>query len=152
MDTSDLVQVSMIRGLERISMVREKRKGSFFVYLRHILINQVRDEIRRIARRPRSEIQSDEMATGNPDPLDELIGQEVFEQFQSAVSRLPPHQQEALALRIGWGYSYQEIADAIGCPSSNAARMMVSRALAFVAGRLRRSYGESDGFPGVERD
>ena len=36
-------------------------------------------------------------------------------------------------LRIELGFTHQEVADAIGAPSANAARMLVSRALVRLA-------------------
>jgi RNA polymerase sigma-70 factor (ECF subfamily) len=37
--------------------------------------------------------------------------------------------REAVILRLEFGFSHREIADAIGSPSANAARMLVSRAV-----------------------
>jgi RNA polymerase sigma-70 factor (ECF subfamily) len=136
MDTDDLVVVTLARGLEKVDKIDAKRKGGFFAYLRQILVNQVRDEIRRHSKRPKISPITKEIASVSPSPLEQMIERETFDAYQSAVSRLPARQQEALTLRIDRGCSYQEVADAIGCPSANAARMVVSRALELVATSL----------------
>ena len=41
--------------------------------------------------------------------------------------------REAVILRVEFGYSHEEIAEAIGSPSANAARMTVARALVRLA-------------------
>jgi DNA-directed RNA polymerase specialized sigma24 family protein len=53
--------------------------------------------------------------------------------YESALSALEPRQQQAVLLRVEFGYGYAEIADAIGCNTANAARMVVSRALVSLA-------------------
>lgn len=138
MDTDDLVQVTVVRALDRVGAIESKRKGSFFAYLRRILTNQVREEIRRSSKMPQVSGLSEFIQSGAPSPLDETLQRESLEAYQAALSRLPVRQREALVLRIENGFSYQNVADAIGCPSANAARMVVSRSLASVAKHLRR--------------
>lgn len=133
MDTDDLVVVTLARGLEKVDKIDAKRKGGFFAYLRQILVNQIRDEIRRHTKRPKMSPFPEEIASASPSPLEEMIERETLDAYQSAVSRLPARQREALTLRIDRGCSYREVAHAIGCPSANAARMVVSRALEQVA-------------------
>lgn len=137
MDTSDLVQVTAIRALEKLPSLHPKKKGDFFAYLRRILINQVRDEIRRVARKPKVSGLSEAIPSGAASPLEEMLGVETLEAYRSALSALSARQQEAFTLRIEQGLSYQEVADVIGLPSANAARMAVSRALELVAKSLR---------------
>ncbi len=60
-------------------------------------------------------------------------GDDTLEAYERALEKLPEIQKQAVLLRIEFGYSHQEIADAIGSPSANAARMMVSRALVQLA-------------------
>jgi len=51
-DTDDLVQVTLMRALNNIDEFDARHTGSFLAYLRQILLNQVRDELRRQQRRP----------------------------------------------------------------------------------------------------
>lgn len=138
LDTDDLVQVSMVRGLAKVDALEDVKEGQFFAYLRMILINQIRDQIRRFARRPQSEALSDTIASKQPDPLAGLLQREALAGFQRALGKLPKKSRDAVMLRIGDGRSYQEVAEAVGCPSANAARMLVNRALAQVAAHMER--------------
>ena len=61
------------------------------------------------------------------------MGRETVEAYEEALSRLPEETQEAVILRIEFGYSYDQIAEALGKPSANAARMTVARALVHLA-------------------
>jgi RNA polymerase sigma-70 factor (ECF subfamily) len=138
MDTDDLVVVTLARGVEKVHKMEPMRKGGFFAYLRQIVVNQVRDEIRRHSRRPKSSPLHETIASPSCSPLEEMIKRETLEAYRSAVSKLPPRDQEALALRIDRGCTYQEVADAIRCPSANAARMVVSRSIESLANSLGR--------------
>ena len=60
-----------------------------------------------------------------------------MERYDSALERLTPDQQEAFVLRNEMGLSYPEIADAIGVPSPDAARMLVVRAIVHLEEELR---------------
>src|SRR5262245_9691190 len=53
--TDDLVQESLIRALSHLEGFEPRRPGAFLAYLRQILLNQVRDEIRKTDRRPEME-------------------------------------------------------------------------------------------------
>jgi len=132
-DTDDLVQVTLLRALDRVEAFEPKRAGSFLAYLRRILQNQIRDEFRRAVRRPRAEHLDRDPLGESPSPLDAAIGKEKLEAYEAALARLPEEQQEAVILRIEMGFTHREVAEAIGSPSMNAARMLVSRALVRLA-------------------
>lgn len=144
MDTDDLVQVTVVRALDRLDQFHAGARGRFFAYLRAILANKVRDEIRRLARRPRGEALSESTPSPHPAPLEELIEAEALDAYRTARDGLPAKQRRALALRIECGFTYEEVARAVGCPSANAARMLVSRALTRM-GQLLRASGHAAG-------
>ena len=132
-DTDDLVQVTLIRALDKVQGFEHRGEGSFLAYLRRTLQNQIRDQLRRAGRRPVSEEITESMSVMEPSPLEELIGRQTLEAYDAALERLPAAQQEAVMLRVEMGFTYPEIAQAIGAPSPNAARMTVARALARLA-------------------
>jgi len=132
-DTDDLVQVTLLRALDRVEGFEPRKAGSFLAYLRRILQNQIRDEIRRAARRPRAEHLEKDPLGESPSPLEAAIGRERIDAYEAALARLPEEQQEAVILRIEMGFTHREVAEAIGSPSMNAARMFVSRALVRLA-------------------
>ncbi len=135
-DTDDLVQVALLRALGRIEAFEYEREGAFLAYLRRIVLNAIRDELRRAARRPGHEPVPEELASSDPSLLDQAIGREAMDRYETALASLPEEKQEAVMLRIEFGMSYPEIASAVGCPSANAARMMVVRAIAQLAEAL----------------
>lgn len=130
-DTDDLVQVTLMRALDRVAEFEPQREGAFFAYLRQILMNSVRDEIRRVSRRPAQEEWSDETSIAAAIPG--AVSAEEMITYEAALSKLPEIQKEAVILRVEFGFSYAEIASATGSPSANAARMMVTRALVQLA-------------------
>jgi RNA polymerase sigma factor (sigma-70 family) len=132
-DTDDLVQVSVLRALDQVGRFEPRREGAFLAYLRRILLNSVRDEIRRARRRPGAEELSEDLVDAAPGVIEEVIGREIVESYEAALAVLSEAQQEAVILRVEFGYSYPEIAEATGSPSANAARMTVARALARLA-------------------
>jgi RNA polymerase sigma-70 factor (ECF subfamily) len=129
LDTSDLVQMTLIRSLNKMDGFDSRHEGAFLGYLRRILLNLIRDEIRRVGRRPAHEELGEEIADSSPSPLEEAIGSDVLEQYEAALGRLGPEQQEALLMSIEFGCSPEEIALATGRPSADAARMYVARAM-----------------------
>ncbi len=128
-DTDDLVQLTLMRALERVDQFEPRETGSFLAYLRKILINKVRDEIRYRDRRP----EATTLPAGLPAPeasaLETVIARDQLDAYEQALTQLTGEQQEAVILRVECGCSYREVAEAIGSPSDNAARMCVVRAL-----------------------
>jgi len=128
-DTDDLVQVALIRALNRVEGFVPQREGAFLAYLRTTVLNSVRDELRRMARRPGRDSLDERMPTSGPSLVERAIGREMLEAYEAALSVLPEEHQEAVIMRVEFGYTYPEIAEALGSPTANAARMTVSRAL-----------------------
>lgn len=142
-DTDDLVQVTLVRALDHVEEFEPRHEGAFLAYMRRILLNQIRDEIRRVGRRPvRSELESDPPAADRS-PLEAAIGRETVERYEAVLSQLKEEQREAIILRLELGFTYQQIAEALGSDSPNAVRMMVARALV----RLGEQLGEQSGDP-----
>jgi RNA polymerase sigma-70 factor (ECF subfamily) len=132
-DTDDLVQVALLRALDRVGEFEPRHEGAFLAYLRRIVLNSVRDELRRAGRRPGREPLSPGLEAEGPSLLEQAIGAEMVEAYEAALATLPQEQQEAVIMRIEFGYTYPEIATAQGKPTANAARMAVSRALVRLA-------------------
>jgi RNA polymerase sigma factor (sigma-70 family) len=132
-DTDDLVQVTLVRTLNHLEGFEPRHEGAFLAYLRRALLNQIRDEIRKMKRRPERGALEDDFPDSSPSPLEQAIGSEAAERYESALARLPKDYQEAVLLRIEFGYTYDQMAEALGRPTSNAARLLVSRALVRLA-------------------
>ena len=70
-------------------------------------------------------------------PLEEAIGHEAVERYERALERLKPDEREAIIARVELGYSYEELADALGKPTADAARKAARRALVRLAEELQ---------------
>ena len=137
LDTDDLVQNTLLRTLKHIESFAPEREGAFLAFLRQALLNQIRDELRRVGRRPGAQPLETPVPGGGPSPLEEAIGSETLRAYDRALLALPSQSQEAVILRIEMGFSYKEIAAALGFPSANAARMAIARALVHLARAMR---------------
>jgi RNA polymerase sigma factor (sigma-70 family) len=129
-DTEDVVQETLLQTLKNISAFEPRHEGALQAYLRQALMNRVRDEVRRVARRGfTEEIVDDRHVDERPSPLDEAIGREALDRYEAALARLRPAERELVIARVELGQSYQQIAAAHAKASADAARMAVSRAL-----------------------
>ncbi len=142
-DTGDLVQVALVRALEHLDHFEPRREGAFLAYLRQIVVNQVRDEARRAAARPRQVELPEDLPHGGRTPLEEVIGNEALENYESALGRLADQHREAVILRLELGFTYEQIAEALESPSANAARMVVVRGMERLAALMKERMGRS---------
>ena len=136
-ETGDLVQETLIKSLSKLDTFEPRRPGAFLAYLRQILVNKLRDEIRRVKRRPDKKELPENLRARSPSPLEHVIDEETFERYERALGMLPELTREAIIMRIDLGLTYQEVADAIDAPSPNAARMRISRGLVEIWGHMK---------------
>jgi RNA polymerase sigma-70 factor (ECF subfamily) len=128
-DTVDLVQETVLETFKRLDAFEPRGEGALQAYLRQALVNRIRSQFRRAAVRPglamlHSGIQSDITS-----PLEAAIGQQTLERYEAALARLPEETRSAVIARVELQLSYAEIAELLDKSSSDAARMVVSRAL-----------------------
>jgi RNA polymerase sigma-70 factor (ECF subfamily) len=135
-DTDDLVQDVLLRAFRRIDSFENRGEGAFLAYLRQILLNAIKDEARRVGRGPRVLPLDDNLPDVAPSAVERAIGADRLRRFEEALATLPEEQQQAVILRVEFGYSHAQVAEALGKPSMDAARVMVSRALAELARRI----------------
>jgi len=133
MDTDDLVQETVIRAVNRIDKFESRHEGALQAYLRQAIVNRIRDEVRRSRRSPVTTALDDNESDPTASPLESAIGAEALERYEAALARLRPEEREAIVARVEMDGSYQEVAQALGKPSADAARMAVSRALLHLA-------------------
>jgi RNA polymerase sigma factor (sigma-70 family) len=138
-ETDDLVQVTLMRALGRLDSFEHRGEGAFLAYLREILVNASRDEMRRAVRKKNTR-SLDEGPVEEPAAVERAVGPETLARYELGLSRLSPEQREAVILRLEMGYSHAEIAEALGKPSADAARMMVARSIATLAECMRDSF------------
>lgn len=132
-DTDDLVQETLVQTLKRLDEFELRHEGALQAYLRQALMNRVRDEIRRVSRRPIPGELPEEYEDVSVSPLDAAIGSEAADRYEAALLRLRPEERELIVARVEMGNSYQQIAASQGKSSADAARMAVARALVRLA-------------------
>ncbi len=130
-DTDDMVQLSLIKALDKLETFNPIREGAFLAYLRKTLLNNIRNEIRRVGRQGDKVDLPDhvELVDEQSSVIEKAVGVEIIEKYEKALAQLNEQSREAVMLRVEFGFSYLEVAAAIECNSANAARMIVSRAL-----------------------
>jgi RNA polymerase sigma-70 factor (ECF subfamily) len=132
-ETQDLVQETLARVFQRIETFEPHHPGAFRDYVWTTLLNCIRDIARKYQRRGPSDPLDSELPGCSPTPLEETIGHEVIERYETALDRLRPEDREAIVARIEIGLPYADVAAALGKPSAAAAHMAVSRALVRLA-------------------
>ena len=137
-DTDDLVQDTLIRSVANLNHFEARGEGALQAYLRGAVMNRIRDEIRRKQRTPAQAPLESSMQSDGRSPLEAAIGAQTLAKYDRALERLEPETREAVIARIEMGCSYAEVAELMGKPSADAARMMVSRALVRLAEEMRR--------------
>jgi RNA polymerase sigma-70 factor (ECF subfamily) len=136
-ETDDLVQVTLVRVLGHLDGFEPRGEGALFAYLRAILMNAVRDEVRRTVRREPREPLSDEHVDPAPPELERQVGRQALESYEAALARLGEEQRQAVILKVEMGFSNAELAEALGRPSADAARVFTARAIAQLAEAMR---------------
>jgi RNA polymerase sigma-70 factor, ECF subfamily len=138
LETDDLVQETVTRSLGSIQRFEPEKTGAFFSYLRTAVRNRILDEIRRVARRPIATETIGRLRDPSPSPIEGVLGKESFQRFESALARLSGHDRELVVSRVELRLSYQEIADVVGKPSADAARMAVKRSILRLAKEMAK--------------
>ena len=129
-DTEDMVQIALMRALRGLDTFEASGSGAFLAYLRQILLNEVRHEIRNQRRRGGAHlaVESLDLVDEGCSTVELLVKEERMRQYERALATLSRRQQELVVLRMEFSLSWQEIALEIGV-SPDSARMTVTRAL-----------------------
>ncbi len=137
-DTDDIVQDTLLHTVQRLDGFEPRHSGAFQAYLRQALNNRIRDEIRKVGRRPAGEELRDEHVDQGASPLELAIGEDAMRRYERALERLDGDEQSLIVARIELGLSFVEVAQATDRPTADAARMAVGRALVRLATEMDR--------------
>ena len=138
-DTDDLVQDTLLQTFKRIEDFEPRRVGALQAYLRQAVLNRIRNELRRKGREPHiTDVDGVEVESVES-PLEQAIGREAVERYEAALHRLTAEEREAIIARVEMGYSYEELAEALGKPTPDAARKAARRALVRLAEEMKRA-------------
>ena len=138
-DTDDLVQETLAQTFKRIGHFEPRHVGALQAYLRQAVLNRIRNELRRKGRQPPVTDLDGIDAESPESPLEEAIGREAVERYERALQKLTAEEREAIIARVEMGQSYEELAEALGKPTSEAARKTARRALVRLAEEMKRA-------------
>ena len=138
-DTTDLIHDTIIVTIRHLEKFEARGDGALQAYLRQAIINRIRNELRKLASRGAAATLDSGVPDDGTSPLDAAIAQQALERYDAALGRLKPDEREAVVSRLEFGLSYAELAEALGKPTANAARMTVVRALERLADEMQRS-------------
>lgn len=137
-ETHDVVQDAALGMWHRLDQLDFRKPGDLEAYARQAVINRLRDQARRGLARPLIMPIDPGVIDDVPSALDRVLDAEAMARYQTAFSALDVKDREALIARAEMGYSFEQIAQLVGKPSANAARMAVTRAI----GVLRRAVDD----------
>lgn len=152
-ETSDLLQHTFMTAVRKFGEFDMRDEASLIHWLSTLAHNQIRDlaKFHNADRRdPNREIPVDRPLEGDdcagglslPDkgssPLDSIAQQEAELRLEQALDGLAENHREAILLRDYEGFSWGEVAERIGSPSPDAARMLHGVAKAKLAAALRK--------------
>jgi RNA polymerase sigma-70 factor (ECF subfamily) len=143
-ETQDLVQSALMRALPRLKGFEVRHPGALQAYLRQAVANHIRDEIRKAAAHPATEL-GESREDPSPSALEQAIGREAFERYEAALATLRPIDREAIVARVELQQSYEEVAIALQKPNANAARVAVARAVKHLVEAMAREKAKSKG-------
>ena len=128
-DTADLVQITWLKVLDKLDTIVLTAPGDFFSYLRTVLLNALREALRRHGRAPvDAHVDAETVAVPAQNvALDDWLA------YEQALASLPPEQRVLVLMRFEFGMSFAEIAAEFG-ETADAMRMRVNRAIARIAG------------------
>ena len=150
MDTDDLVQETLLNTLAHLHHFEPRRRGALQSYMRRAILNKIRDQMRKMDRRPDNGGTAGAIADPGASPIEEAIGRESLERYEMALSRLSEVDRQAIIARFEMGFSLREVALELDKPSEDAARMAVKRAVERLAQQMvkgARGDGEWGGLP-----
>src|ERR1051326_2383876 len=84
-ETQDLVQETLIQAFKKVEAIEIRGEGALQAYLRQVLLNRIRTELRRVKRRTPAVELSEEVQVDAPSPLERAIGAEATDTYERAL-------------------------------------------------------------------
>ena len=129
LDTGDLVQETVLHVLRRLDHFEPRHVGAMQAYLHQSVINRIRDEVRKVTRRPAPAELPIDLTADDTSPLETTVRREAYRRYRTALDGLSSREKALIVARIEAQWSVPEIARHFGSKSVDAARMAVGRAL-----------------------
>jgi RNA polymerase sigma factor (sigma-70 family) len=128
-DTADIVQDAVLQTFRRLDVIEVRGPRALRAYLRQAVDNRIKDELRRVGRRPVADPLDSAHPDVAPSPLDAASSAEAAERYKQALNRLRPEERALIVGRFELGYSYEQLALTAGRPTAAAARVALHRAV-----------------------
>jgi RNA polymerase sigma-70 factor (ECF subfamily) len=138
-DTSDLVQDAMLQTFRRLPAFDNRGRGALQAYLREAVANRIRDELRRVDRRPTLEALDETLRDHGASPYHQAAESERQRRYKEALATLTPSEQTLVVGRIEMGYTFDQLALVSGRATPEAARVALRRAILKLADIMARS-------------
>ena len=135
LDTGDLVQDAIISTLKHLDRIEVRTDNAFEIYVKRAIRNRIIDIYRR-PKKIRQEL-DDALPARQPSALDEIIGQEAQERYDTALEALSETDCQLIVMHTELGMRAGEIAEELG-KSPDAARVALKRALKRLAEEMQR--------------
>ena len=129
LDTDDVVQDALMNTFRRLEHFQPRHDGALLAYLREVVANRIRNEIRRCAPAVDRSIELDDLSSDAPSPLEHAVSRQALRRYEHALAQLGENERAAIIGRFEMGYSYDALARAMDRPSPDAARKVTERAL-----------------------
>ena len=123
-EVEDVVQESFIKAYRALAKFRGD--SAFYTWLYRIAVNTAKNHLVAASKRPISlsqfekndddDFEEDRFISDSATPEAELITKQIGEAVNKTMDELPADLREAIMLREIEGMSYEDIADAMGCP------------------------------------
>src|SRR5205085_1722828 len=94
LDTSDLVQETLMRVFQGLERVEVRGPGGFQAYVRQAVLNRIRDEVRWAARRPGPDDVPETLPDASPSPLENAVGADVLARYERGLATLDESDRE----------------------------------------------------------
>jgi RNA polymerase sigma-70 factor (ECF subfamily) len=137
-DTHDVVQEAVLQTFKHLETFEVRGEGALQAYLRQAVLNRIRDHIRRVGRRPVASELDSQHEDLEPSPLEHAVGRETVERYEAALARLTDTDRELIVATVELSYTPEQVAEATGRASPNAARRAARRALVKLAEEMGR--------------
>ncbi len=136
-DTDDLVQVTFTRASGRLDQFQAERPGAFLAYLRCILRNLIREELRKANARPDVVHLDHSLPSTQLTPAEIAANGQSLDAYEQALNAMSDTKRLAIMMRLEFGMSYREIANELEQPSEDSTRMLTTRAIADLVEYMR---------------
>jgi RNA polymerase sigma-70 factor (ECF subfamily) len=136
-ESGDLVQTALAAAVRDLPAFTPDGEGSFLRWLAAVVENKIRHRLRDLKRQCRDPARAEpasaalaDRAGSEPGPSSRAAEHETEARYRAALERLEPVDREVVLLHVDLGWTYQDIAGALGQASAEAVRKRVTRAVA----------------------